>query len=59
MKFAKNSANFIKNGFYNEPVYNANHLKTEIIFFEGKVNKIFIMIKYQKKVLIVFVYQWY
>ena len=53
--------NTIKKGFDSEAVYNVKHLKTKIRSYEGKVNtvNISIMIKFQKKVLSVFVYQWF
>ena len=52
-------SNIVKKGFDSEPVYNEKYLKTEINLMREKSIQIFIMIKCQKKVLIVFVYQWY
>ena len=51
--------NSIKKEFDSEPAYNVKYLKTKIKFSNGKINKIFKVIKYQKKVLNVFVYQQY
>ena len=36
----------IKKGFDSEPVYSKKYLKTKIKFYEGKANKIFIMIEF-------------
>ena len=52
-------SNNIKKGFDSEPLSHENYLKTKIKCYEGKTNKIFTVIKYQKKVLNVFVYQQY
>ena len=52
-------SNIIKKEFDIEPVYNDKYLKTKIKSYDGKSIKYFIMIKFQKNVLIVFFYQWY
>ena len=49
--------NTIKKRCYSEPVYNEKYLKTKIKSMKEKLIHIFIMIKWQKKVFIVFVYQ--
>ena len=49
--------NTIKKRCYSEPVYNEKYLKTKIKSMKEKPIHIFIMIKCQKKVFIVFVYQ--
>ena len=49
--------NTIKKRCYGEPVYNEKYLKTKIKSMKEKLIHIFIMIKWQKKVFIVFVYQ--
>ena len=49
--------NTIKKRCYGEPVYNEKYLKTKIKSMKEKLIHIFIMIKCQKKVFIVFVDQ--
>ena len=39
-----------------QPVYNEKYLKAKLIFYKGNI---FTVLKYQNKVLIVFVYQQY
>ena len=46
-------SNTIKKGFHSKPAYNEKYLKIKIKFYEESL-QIFIMIKCQKKVLVVF-----
>ena len=56
MTFGIKSA-ILKKAFDSEPVYYEKYLKTKIKSYEGKINVNFIMIKHQKKNLIVSVHQ--
>ena len=48
--------NIIKKGFGGEPIYNEKYLKAKIKSYHGKIkNQISTIIKYQKKVLDLFV----
>ena len=47
----------IKKEFDKESVYNEKYLKAKIKSYNGKINTIFHNIKYQRKVLSLFVYQ--
>ena len=49
--------NSIKKEFDSEPVYNEKYLKAKIKSYNGKTTQVFAIIKYQKKVLSLFVYQ--
>ena len=49
--------NVIKKEFDCEPVYNEKYLKAKIKSYNGKITQVFAIIKYQKKVLNLFVYQ--
>ena len=40
-------------------VESEKYVRTKIKSYEGKINTVFHKAKHQKKVLIVFVYQWY
>ena len=53
-KFKKNNTN---KEFYSEPVYNEKHVKAKIKSYNQKINTISTIIKYQKKVLNLFVHQ--
>ena len=57
MKFGKKISNSIKKVFGSEPVYNEKYLKLKLNSTRKKSTQIFIMIKYQKKVLTLFVSQ--
>ena len=46
----------MKKEFDSEPVYNERYLKAKIRSYNGKINTILIITKYQKKVLNAFVY---
>ena len=56
MKFGIKSTKLFKKGFDSQPIYNEIFLNTRIKSSEAKVNTNFIMIKCQKKALILFVY---
>ena len=49
-------SNSIKNGSDSEPVYSKKCVRTKIKFYEGKSTQIFMVIRYQKKVLNKFIY---
>ena len=53
----KKSQQHYQKEFNIKPVYNEKYLKTKIKPYDGKINTIFTIIKYQKKALNVFVYQ--
>ena len=48
--------NSIKKECDNEPVYNEKYIKAKIKSYNGKINTVSTIIKYQKEVLNVFVY---
>ena len=52
----KKVGNIIKREFDSKPVYNEKHQKTKIKSYNGKINTIFTIIKYQKKALNAFIY---
>ena len=56
-KILEKVRNSIKKEFDGEPVYNEKCLKTLIKSYEGKINTIVTVIKYQKKVPNVFSYR--
>ena len=49
--------NSIRKEFDSKPVYNEKYLKAKIKSYNGKSTQIFTIIKYQEKVLNLFVYQ--
>ena len=57
-KIGRKSAKLLKKGFGSDPVYNNKSFKTKIKSY-FILKQIFIMIKCQKKVFVVIVYQWY
>ena len=59
VKVWNKGSKFIKNRFDSESLNNEKYLKSKVTSYEGKTIQTFIIIKCLKKVLIVFVYQWY
>ena len=57
MKFGKRVKNSIKKEFVSEPAYNEKYLKARIKSYNRKINTNFHILKCQKKVLNLFVYQ--
>ena len=53
----KRASNSVKQWFDTKSVYNEKYQKTEIKSYNGKINTILTIMKYEKKVLNVFVYQ--
>ena len=57
MKFRRKLKNSLKKEIDSEPVYNKKYLKAQRYPIMEKSTQIFIIIKYPKKVLNLFVYQ--
>ena len=53
----KSQEHYQKKEFGSNPVYNGKYIKTKTKSYNGKINIISIIIKFQKKLLNIFAYQ--